>query len=449
MLQQAKKRGDYAFSQESKEVMGVTSALFGAGESLEQEILWNVPGETYRNKSYKVSSWNRVLWLERKQQIMVRKEEYVVVLAFRENFIPLHQNLSADTNNHDVSKCRRSALCIRVSAAEQAIHSVHNKCSQRRTRCSLKEQTVKPSSGQTQSQAPSGRLLLELEACNRTFYSAKALPPPQQSLQTHINAKPSQAVAPLQDQEEHKSKQEPKHPQTGRRWKPFLPALGCTEPAARTRDNRKCPLQRLTVNAKGSVSTSFYKCCGMQELLSLSCFFLQGVPHQTGNKPLPGDPEESLQQPCFSWSVDGTEKILQTSGAGLVFVSLQQLMCNSVCHTCSGDAAYHLLALRSRKLTLWSFSGLSSGVLSVQKGAAVTISNLVSVLQKEKAAKKFFTSLTKPCLKITRRMEEMGTVHHHFVCSGEESLAYAQKECDNLFSYRYTGTVFDNCRREK
>lgn len=54
MLQQAKKRGDYAFSQESKEVMGVTSALFGAGESLEQEILWNVPGETYRNKSYKV-----------------------------------------------------------------------------------------------------------------------------------------------------------------------------------------------------------------------------------------------------------------------------------------------------------------------------------------------------------------------------------------------------------
>lgn len=79
-------------------------------------------------------------------------------------------------------------------------------------------------------------------------------------------------------------------------------------------------------------STSFYKCCGMQELLSLSCFFLQGVPHQTGNKPLPGDPEESLQQPCFGWSVDGTEKILQTSGAGLVFVSLQQLMCNSVCH---------------------------------------------------------------------------------------------------------------------
>lgn len=33
--------------------------------------------------SSQVSSWNRVLWLERKQQIMVRKEEYVVVLAFR------------------------------------------------------------------------------------------------------------------------------------------------------------------------------------------------------------------------------------------------------------------------------------------------------------------------------------------------------------------------------
>ena len=38
----------------SKEVMGVTAARFGFGESLEQEVLWDVPGETYRNKSYKV-----------------------------------------------------------------------------------------------------------------------------------------------------------------------------------------------------------------------------------------------------------------------------------------------------------------------------------------------------------------------------------------------------------
>lgn len=75
-----------------------------------------------------------------------------------------------------------------------------------------------------------------------------------------------------------------------------------------------------------------HKCCGTEEMVSPSRFFLQGVPHRKGNKPLPGDPEESLQRPCFGWSVDGTEEVLQTSGAGSGFVSLQQLTRNSVCH---------------------------------------------------------------------------------------------------------------------
>lgn len=43
----------------SKEVMGVTAARFGFGESLEQEVLWDVPGETYRNKSYKAREKSR------------------------------------------------------------------------------------------------------------------------------------------------------------------------------------------------------------------------------------------------------------------------------------------------------------------------------------------------------------------------------------------------------
>jgi len=43
----------------SNEVVGVTAVLFGFGESLEQEGLGDVPGETYRNKSYKVRERSR------------------------------------------------------------------------------------------------------------------------------------------------------------------------------------------------------------------------------------------------------------------------------------------------------------------------------------------------------------------------------------------------------
>lgn len=35
--------------------MGVAAALFGFGESLEQEVLWDVPSKIYRNNSSKVS----------------------------------------------------------------------------------------------------------------------------------------------------------------------------------------------------------------------------------------------------------------------------------------------------------------------------------------------------------------------------------------------------------
>lgn len=43
----------------SEEVMGVTAVLFGFGGSLEQEVLWDIPGGTYRNKSYKVRGKSR------------------------------------------------------------------------------------------------------------------------------------------------------------------------------------------------------------------------------------------------------------------------------------------------------------------------------------------------------------------------------------------------------
>lgn len=43
----------------SKEVMGVTAVLFSFGGSLEQEVLWDVPGATYRNKSSKVRGKSR------------------------------------------------------------------------------------------------------------------------------------------------------------------------------------------------------------------------------------------------------------------------------------------------------------------------------------------------------------------------------------------------------
>lgn len=56
MLQQAKKREMmHPLRNLSKEVMGVAAALFGFGESLEQEVLWDGPGKIYRNNSSKVS----------------------------------------------------------------------------------------------------------------------------------------------------------------------------------------------------------------------------------------------------------------------------------------------------------------------------------------------------------------------------------------------------------
>lgn len=56
MLQQAKKREMmHSLRNLSKEVMGVAAALFGFGESLEQEVLWDVPSKIYRNNSSKVS----------------------------------------------------------------------------------------------------------------------------------------------------------------------------------------------------------------------------------------------------------------------------------------------------------------------------------------------------------------------------------------------------------
>lgn len=62
MLQQAKKKKKaimHSLRNLSKEVMGVAAAPFGFGESLEQEVLWDVPRETYRNKGYKVREKSR------------------------------------------------------------------------------------------------------------------------------------------------------------------------------------------------------------------------------------------------------------------------------------------------------------------------------------------------------------------------------------------------------
>lgn len=56
MLQQAKKREMmHSLRNLSKEVMGVAAAFFGFGESLEQEVLWDGPGKTYRNNSSKAT----------------------------------------------------------------------------------------------------------------------------------------------------------------------------------------------------------------------------------------------------------------------------------------------------------------------------------------------------------------------------------------------------------
>lgn len=64
MLQQAKKPPHprevmHSLRNLSEEVMGVTAVLFGFGGSLEQEVLWDIPGGTSRNKSYKVRGKSR------------------------------------------------------------------------------------------------------------------------------------------------------------------------------------------------------------------------------------------------------------------------------------------------------------------------------------------------------------------------------------------------------
>lgn len=58
MLQQAKRKKQkeimYSLWKTPKEAMGVTAALLGFGACLQQEVFWDVPRGTYRNKGYKV-----------------------------------------------------------------------------------------------------------------------------------------------------------------------------------------------------------------------------------------------------------------------------------------------------------------------------------------------------------------------------------------------------------